>query len=198
MNEQMKKPWLITRNIVVLPGTEKTIFVGRDLSVQAINLAIASDAKEIILVPQHNPKIESPKFGDLPSVGVLCEIVDHETRSENEHIIRVRGLNRVFIKKDKDDVVVNTTTVEFEKLLLRDEIFAWDFPSDERWITLLNLQENHDLARGNEQLRIVINEMNKLVEANDDLFTNFEEKYDDVFVNENPEFEATRQFVRDF
>ena len=57
-------PLIPLRDVVVFPGIVTTIFVGRKKSVEAINVAMSS-SKKLVLVSQKDAGNENPKVTDL-------------------------------------------------------------------------------------------------------------------------------------
>ena len=67
-------PILPIRDIVVFPHMVAPLFVGRKLSINALNLAMMSD-KKILLITQKDSKIDNPISEDLYKVGTLAKIL---------------------------------------------------------------------------------------------------------------------------
>ena len=57
-------PFLALRDVVVFPGIVTTLFVGRSKSIEALNSAMASD-KKLVLVAQKDASNEDPTFKDI-------------------------------------------------------------------------------------------------------------------------------------
>ena len=70
----MSEPILPLRDIVVFPFMIVPLFVGRNKSVKALEIAM-SENKNIILITQKAAKIEDPKPKDLNTIGTLCKIL---------------------------------------------------------------------------------------------------------------------------
>ena len=70
----MSEPLLPLRDIVVFPQMIVPLFVGRQKSVKALEIA-TSQNKDIILVTQKVSKVEDPKPKDLYSIGTICKIL---------------------------------------------------------------------------------------------------------------------------
>ena len=64
----MTYPLLPLRDIVVFQN-DNPLFVGRDMSVKALEKAVASDRK-VLLVSQKDFKVTDPKRNDLYGVGL--------------------------------------------------------------------------------------------------------------------------------
>ena len=57
-------PLIPLRDVVVFPGIVTTLFVGRPKSIEALNIAMSSN-KKLVLVSQIDPGLENPEFDDL-------------------------------------------------------------------------------------------------------------------------------------
>lgn len=80
-------PLLITRSLVVFPGSQQLIEAGRDFSISAVN-ASKNECDSLILVTcQKQLNSENPTADDIYDVGVLCRIV---SISERDNRLRVR------------------------------------------------------------------------------------------------------------
>ncbi|OGD08241.1 endopeptidase La [Candidatus Amesbacteria bacterium RIFOXYB1_FULL_44_23] len=89
-------PVVALREGVVFPNTEAHLTFGRPKSNSAIEAAIASD-KKVVLVAQKTPT-NSPDTEDLYQVGTLCTI-EQVAPYGNEVLALVKGLSRVIIKR---------------------------------------------------------------------------------------------------
>ncbi|SVD82756.1 uncharacterized protein METZ01_LOCUS435610, partial [marine metagenome] len=67
-------PALPLRDIVVFPHMVAPLFVGRKLSVNALNLAMVND-KRILLITQKDSKTDDPVPENLYQVGTLAKIL---------------------------------------------------------------------------------------------------------------------------
>ena len=70
-------PLIPLRDVVVFPGIVTTLFVGRSKSVEALNVAMASN-KKLVLVSQIDPSVEDPEFSDLyksASISNLLQLI---------------------------------------------------------------------------------------------------------------------------
>ena len=57
-------PLIPLRDVVVFPGIVTTLFVGRPKSVEALNVAMSSN-KKLVLVSQKDAAPEDPKISDI-------------------------------------------------------------------------------------------------------------------------------------
>lgn len=90
-------PVLPLRDLVVYPNMIVPLFIGRDISVKALD---ASDRRQqIILVAQKSPDNEKPKPNDLYKVGIVANVLQ-VLRLQNSNIkVLVEGVKRVKINK---------------------------------------------------------------------------------------------------
>ena len=70
-------PIIPLRDVVVFPGIVTTLFVGRPKSVEALNAAMSS-SKKLVLVSQIDPSVEDPNFSDIyksASISNLLQLI---------------------------------------------------------------------------------------------------------------------------
>jgi len=91
-------PILPLRDVVVYPNMVIPLFVGRERSIQAIDLAM-DDNKKIVLVAQKNPDNDDPKETDLYEVGTLATILQLLKLPDGTVKVLVEGEKRVKIEK---------------------------------------------------------------------------------------------------
>jgi ATP-dependent Lon protease len=73
--------------------------VGRDSSLRAVEAALKTEEKEIILVAQRDPQVESPQQDDLYTIGTKAVIRKSSRPNEAMMEILVLGIERVVISK---------------------------------------------------------------------------------------------------
>jgi len=88
-------PLIPLRDLVVFPYLVAPISVGRPSSIQALDEAIDTNRK-VVLLSQRDSKIEDPKAENLYQVGTLS-IILRMARLENEVRVLAQGLTRVRI-----------------------------------------------------------------------------------------------------
>lgn len=89
-------PLLPLRGMVVFPGTELSLQVGRPRSLQAVDEAMAGN-RRIVLAAQRDDDVEEPDLGQLYPVATLAEI-RRTVRDQGGRVgLVVRGLRRVRI-----------------------------------------------------------------------------------------------------
>jgi ATP-dependent Lon protease len=98
-NLSVTLPLLPIKRTVLFPGTLIPVTVGRDRSVAAVNAALKTEEKMIIVVAQRDPAKEHPGFDDLYTIGTKA-IVKQVGRSEDSTIqALIQGIERVALVK---------------------------------------------------------------------------------------------------
>ncbi len=95
--EVIELPLLPLRDVVVYPHMVIPLFVGRDKSIQALELAMASN-KEIMLVAQRDPNVDDPGADDLYSVGTVSNILQLLKLPDGTVKVLVEGAYRASIE----------------------------------------------------------------------------------------------------
>ncbi len=68
-------PLMSLREVVMFPRAIAPLFVGREVSIRAIETAAAEYDKQIMLVTQRDSNVERPSFSDLFEIGTVCRIL---------------------------------------------------------------------------------------------------------------------------
>jgi ATP-dependent Lon protease len=107
-------PLVPLRDMVVFPHQMAPFVVGRDSSIRALELALATPEKRIFLSAQKNPKIDEPQATDIHETGVIAQILQSQ-KLPNGHIkVMVeggrRGVIRSFIYR-KDSFLVEVSVL---------------------------------------------------------------------------------------
>src|SRR5579884_910083 len=92
-------PVLPLKNTILFPGLLLPLSVGRESSLLAVEAALKSEEKEIILVAQRSPQIESPQQDDLYTIGTKAVIRKSTRQAEGMMEVLVLGVERVVIIK---------------------------------------------------------------------------------------------------
>ena len=71
----LELPVMPLREVVMFPRSIMPLFVGRENSIKAIELAQSSYSKQIFLVTQREATLEKPDAADLCPVGVVCKVL---------------------------------------------------------------------------------------------------------------------------
>ena len=128
-------PLLITRGIIVFPGCNDQLDVGRVFSINAVSSALSDFDGKIIIVSQKNPNEDEISLDSIFQYGSLCTITSVREQ-KNLYKIKVSSIARVKLKNadlslkdDKDYLksdfdVVESSVVNDQKLetSLVDEI----------------------------------------------------------------------------
>ena len=86
-------PLLPLRDVVVYPHMVIPLFVGRPMSIRALEVAMAGD-KKVLLVAQRNPSDDDPNEEQLYSVGTVATILQMLRLPDGTVKVLVEGLNR--------------------------------------------------------------------------------------------------------
>lgn len=107
LSEPFDLPLLPLRDVVVYPHMVIPLFVGRDKSIQALDLAMGQD-KKILLVAQKNAQVDDPTADDIFHVGTLASILQLLKLPDGTVKVLVEGEGRVAINRldESNDYVV--------------------------------------------------------------------------------------------
>jgi ATP-dependent Lon protease len=96
-------PLLALKNSVLFPGLLMPLGVGRKASVAAVESALATEDKEVIVVAQKDPSVETPGADDLFTIGTRA-VIRKAGHTRPDHIdLFVQGLERVVIVKVEEN-----------------------------------------------------------------------------------------------
>jgi ATP-dependent Lon protease len=87
-------PVLPLRDVVVYPNMVIPLFVGRDRSMKALDMAMESD-KRIVLLAQKSPDIDDPSGDDVYHVGTIATIIQLLKLPDGTIKVLVEGTQRV-------------------------------------------------------------------------------------------------------
>ena len=96
--ESFDLPVLPLRDVVVFPHMVIPLFVGRDKSIRALDQAMESD-KRILLVAQKSAETDDPGAGDLYAVGTLAHVLQLLKLPDGTIKVLVEGVSRVEVDK---------------------------------------------------------------------------------------------------
>jgi ATP-dependent Lon protease len=100
MNEQIESlPVLPIKNSVLFPGLLMPLTAGRPSSVAAIDTALASEDKELLIVTQRDASVESPAASDLYTIGTKAVVKRMMRRQDGAVNLIVQGVERVVLIK---------------------------------------------------------------------------------------------------
>ena len=109
-------PVLPLRDIVVFPHMVAPLFVGRKLSVNALNHVMTND-KLILLITQKNYNIDNPSPNDLHRFGTIGKILQLLKLPDNTIKVLVEGIERVKVSEiiqGKDFITATATSLKTE------------------------------------------------------------------------------------
>jgi ATP-dependent Lon protease len=98
MPQQAGMPVLPLRDVVVYPHMVIPLFVGREKSIVALDLAMKAD-KRILLVAQKQADVDDPKAEDLYRVGTVATILQLLKLPDGTVKVLVEGVDRASIEK---------------------------------------------------------------------------------------------------
>ncbi|MDQ2702714.1 MAG: endopeptidase La [Pseudomonadota bacterium] len=91
-------PVLPLRDVVVFPHMVIPLFVGRDKSIRALELAMETD-KRIALVAQKSPETDDPGAADLYPIGTLATVLQLLKLPDGTIKVLVEGVERIEVDK---------------------------------------------------------------------------------------------------
>ena len=100
MSEQAAQklyPVLPLKNTVLFPYLLMPLSVGRSHSLAAVQAALGTEDKEIILIAQKDPAVEVPTQNDMYAVGTKAVIRKMARPNENLMEVLVMGVERVTV-----------------------------------------------------------------------------------------------------
>lgn len=106
---ELNIPVIATRGVLIFPGQEVMIEVGRDKSINAVEEAMAYFDGQVFIVSQKDVLVDDPHHQDLYSMGTLCRI---KTTKKKEGFLRVTfsGVERAsIIRLSEDDRMLFAT-----------------------------------------------------------------------------------------
>jgi ATP-dependent Lon protease len=85
------------RDVVVYPHMVIPLFVGRDKSIRALDVAMEAD-KQILLVAQKSPETDDPEAGDLYDLGTVAQVLQLLKLPDGTIKVLVEGVSRARIE----------------------------------------------------------------------------------------------------
>ncbi|MGE0644580.1 MAG: endopeptidase La [Nitrospira sp.] len=104
-------PILPVKRTVLFPGVMMPLTIGRERSIAAVNAAMKTEEKMIVVVAQRDPQKEEPGLSDLYSIGTKAMIKQLGQASEGTIHALVQGLDRVVILKEELSAPYSTVRV---------------------------------------------------------------------------------------
>ncbi|PBJ82196.1 endopeptidase La [Lysobacteraceae bacterium NML93-0399] len=100
--ETHELPVLPLRDVVVFPHMVIPLFVGRDKSIKALDLAMEAD-KRILLVAQKSAETDDPAAEDLYQIGTLATVLQLLKLPDGTIKVLVEGTERVRLRDIRED-----------------------------------------------------------------------------------------------
>ncbi len=94
-------PALPLKNTILFPGLLLPLSVGRETSLKAVEAALQTEEKEIVLIAQRDPQVEAPQQDDLYTIGTKA-VIRKSSRTQGAMEILVLGVERVVVVKVDD------------------------------------------------------------------------------------------------
>ena len=111
-------PVLPLRDVVVFPHMVIPLFVGREKSIRALDLAMEGD-KRILLVAQKSAETDDPGAGDLHAIGTLAQVLQLLKLPDGTIKVLVEGVSRAQVAG-----VLSALSLEAAYALARYETFV--------------------------------------------------------------------------
>lgn len=92
-------PVLPIKNAVLFPQMLMPLSIGRPSSIGAIEAALASEEKEIVVVAQRDASVDSPALTDLYAIGTKAVIKKMARKSDGQLEVVLLGVERVVLLK---------------------------------------------------------------------------------------------------
>jgi len=124
--EEKVYPLLPLRDIVIFPHMIVPLFVGREKSVKALDMAMNAD-RQIILLTQKDPALDNPKAEDMYPVGTMGSVVQLLRLPDGTVKALVEGVKRVKIENftDTDSCFQAQAEELTDKINAKDDISAF-------------------------------------------------------------------------
>ena len=98
MKDKLNLPLIPLRDIVVYPSMVAPLFVGRNKSVSALEMAMSGE-KKVVLLAQKNAEVDDPEFKDLYKIGTVASVLQLLKLPDGTVKALVEGLERVKVNK---------------------------------------------------------------------------------------------------
>ncbi|TWG86929.1 ATP-dependent Lon protease [Luteimonas sp. J16] len=100
-SESLELPVLPLRDVVVFPHMVIPLFVGREKSIRALDIAMEGD-KRILLVAQKSAEIDDPEASDLHAMGTLAQVLQLLKLPDGTIKVLVEGVARVSVSQVRE------------------------------------------------------------------------------------------------
>jgi ATP-dependent Lon protease len=114
-------PILPLRDVVVYPHMVIPLFVGRERSIKALDIAMAAD-KQILLLAQKSPETDDPGSEDLYTIGTLATVLQLLKLPDGTIKVLVEGTSRIEMTAhgERDTALIGSARV-IESIYDREE-----------------------------------------------------------------------------
>ncbi|WP_298574777.1 endopeptidase La [uncultured Luteimonas sp.] len=100
-SDSLELPVLPLRDVVVFPHMVIPLFVGRDKSIRALDIAMEGD-KRILLVAQKSAETDDPDGDDLHPIGTLAQVLQLLKLPDGTIKVLVEGVSRVRVSQVRE------------------------------------------------------------------------------------------------
>ena len=107
------------RDLVMFPSMIIPVFIGRDRSIEALNVSLENDHK-VFVASQKDPSIEEPENNDIYTMGCVCKVVQILRLADGTCKVLLEGLTRGEVKSFNH--LDNHTEVEVKEIHENDYI----------------------------------------------------------------------------
>ena len=114
-SSKLQLPMMPIRDVVIFPQMMTPFVVGRELSVHALEQALATD-KKIFLATQHDASIDDPGPDQIFQVGTIVNIVQSLKLPDGNIKVLVEGLERARLLSVSMDEGFHNATVETDSV----------------------------------------------------------------------------------
>lgn len=104
-------PLVPIKRTVLFPGVMMPLTIGRERSMAAVNAAMKTEDKMIVVVAQRDPQTEAPGLGDLYTIGTKAIVKQLGQSSEGMIHALVQGLERVVLIREEQSAPYATARV---------------------------------------------------------------------------------------
>jgi ATP-dependent Lon protease len=112
-------PLVPLKNSVLFPGLLMPLSIGRPASLAAVEAALATEEKEVVVVAQRSSEVDTPAMEDIYTIGTKAVIRKMSRPSEDLVEVLVMGVERVVVLK------LDTT-----EPFVRARISSWPLPEE--------------------------------------------------------------------
>ena len=150
-------PVLPLKNTVLFPHQMLPLVVGRPSSMAAVEAALSTEDKTLVVVSQKDDEVEEPRFPDLFAVGTLA-VIKKMARADQVIQIIVQGIQRVSLVPDEQAAYLQA---QIEPIPAPDD---WDTETEALHREVLDLARRI-LEKVNPQAQAALNQMIEQVET---------------------------------